>query len=103
MSSEALLTQHHLAQVLGAARLLRLVRAGWLSPAQRTPSLVLYRVSDIHVALSRLERERCPANQIECQRVRAWEQLTGNGYKKVPARKPPGLDAIELDFSAVNF
>jgi hypothetical protein len=30
-----LLNQHHLAQILGAARLRRFIRAGWLTPAQR--------------------------------------------------------------------
>jgi hypothetical protein len=104
MPAEALLTQRQLIEVLGWARLLRLMRAGWLAPAQRTPSRVLFRASDVHAALRRLERgEACPPDRIEISRVRAWEQRTGRGYKKVPARKPPGLDAIELDFSAVSF
>jgi hypothetical protein len=50
-----LLTQHRLAQVLGAASLLRFVRAGWLTPAQRTPSRVLFRLSDVNAALRRLD------------------------------------------------
>ena len=89
--------------MIGWSRLQRLLHAGWLKPVERSPSRVLFSPRDVHLALSRMERERCPANQIEVSRVRAWEQRTSRGYKKVPARKPPGLDTIELDFSAVNF
>jgi hypothetical protein len=102
--AEDLLTQGTVSRVIGQSRLRRLLRAGWLTPSERTPSRVLFRASDVHAALRRLERgEACPPDRIEISRVRAWEQRTGRGYKKVPARKPPGLDAIELDFSAVNF
>ena len=97
-----LLNQKTVTRVLGWSRLQRLLNAGWLTPATRSRNAVLFRVADIHAALSRLERERCPANRIESQRVRAWEQRTGNGYQKVPARKPHGLDEIELDFSTVS-
>ena len=66
------LARHHLAEVLGEARLLRFIRAGWLTPAQRTSSRVLFRVSDVHAALRRLERGQiCPPDQIEVARVRA--------------------------------
>jgi hypothetical protein len=99
--ASGLVTQRRLAEIIGWSRLQRLRAAGWLEPVKRSPSRVLFSPRDIHLALSRLEREACPPNQIESQRVRAWEQRTGNGYKKVPARKRPGLDAIELDFSAL--
>jgi hypothetical protein len=101
--AEALLTQHIVRQVIGQTRLLRLVRAGWLAPAQRSPTRVLYRPSDVHAALRRLERQACPPDRIEIMRVRDSEKR--NGYPRVrkPSRpQPSGIDAIELDFSAVN-
>jgi hypothetical protein len=97
-----LLTQTTVRRVIGQSRLARLIAAGWLEPVERRPSRVLYRVSDIHAALSRLEREACPPNRIESQRVRLWEQRTGNGYVKKGRPQSPGLEAIELDFSAFN-
>lgn len=98
----SLVTQRNVALIIGWSRLRRLLNAGWLKPVERSPQRVVFRISDIHAALSRLERERCPANQIESQRVRAWEQRTGNGYQKVPARKTAGLEEIKLDFSAFD-
>src|SRR6516165_10895331 len=83
-----LLTQHRLAQVLGAARLLRFVRAGWLAPAQRTASRVLFRVSDVHAALRRLERgEVCPPDRIASARC-------NKNYVPRPRRIPK----LDLDY-----
>jgi hypothetical protein len=100
--SKALLTQRMLSRVIGATRLRRLVRAGWLVPVQRSPNRVLYRVSDVHAALKRLERQACPPDRIEIARVRASEAR--NGYPRVRKGRPqpPDWSAIELDFSAVN-
>jgi hypothetical protein len=95
-----LLTQRTVSRVLGTARLLRFIRAGWISPAQRTPSRILYRVADVHAALRRLERgERCPPDHLEVVRIRASEIRHGRSYQKkgLPARD---LDAINVDFSA---
>ena len=98
-----LITQRTLSRVIGQSRLQRLRAAGWLEPVERLPGRILFSPRDIHLALSRLEREACPPNRIEVGRVRAWEARTGNGYRKVPARKPAGIEEIRLDFSAVNF
>ena len=81
--SEVLLTRHTVIQVIGAARLLRFIRAGWLTPAQRTPSRVLFRVSDVHAALRRLERgEALPPDQIESARTNGSARRHGRGYVK---------------------
>jgi hypothetical protein len=100
--SEALLTQHIVAQVLGASRLQRLLRAGWLAPRERTPSRVLFSPRDLHAALQRLEREACPLDRIEVARVRTSEER--NGHPRVRKEKPLkslDLSAIKLDFSAI--
>jgi hypothetical protein len=92
--SEALLTRHTVSRVMGAARLLKLIRAGWLTPCQRTPNRVFYRASDIHLVLRRLERgERPPPDHIESLRTNR------NYVKKSPPPKPPGLDELKLDFT----
>jgi hypothetical protein len=98
-----LLTQRCVARIIGSSRLRRLLNAHRLEPVKRTPSRILFRACDIRKSLQRLEHEILPPDTAEALRGRAWEQRTGRGYKKVPARKRPGLDAIELDFSAVNF
>jgi hypothetical protein len=108
--AEDLLTQHTVSRVLGAARLLRFIHAGWLSPAQRMPSRVgnrasrvLYRVADVHAALRRLERgESCPPDRVEAGRIRASEERNGRAYVKKSRPQRPGINAIELDFSAFN-
>jgi hypothetical protein len=100
--SEALVSQRRVAEIIGWSRLQRLQNAGWLKPVERSPHSVLFRVSDIHAALSRLERERCPANRIDVARVRGWEARNGRAYVKKGRPQPPGIDAIELDFSAFN-
>jgi hypothetical protein len=65
-----LLNQYTVTQVIGEARLLRFMRAGWLEPAQRTPSRILFRAKDVHAALRRLERgEICPSDQIASART----------------------------------
>ena len=103
--SEALLNQHTVIQVLGQTRLRRLISAGWIAPIERTRSRVLYRVSDIHAALRRLERERVPPDKLEVLRVR--ESEARNGYPRVRKEEkvmPPVLDLSEIkfDFSDLN-
>jgi hypothetical protein len=96
MANGDLVSQRRVAEVLGAARLKRLARAGWISPAQRSPSRVFYRVSDIHAALRRLERgELCPPDQIESAR-------TNRNYvpKEKKARTP--VWDLNLDLSALT-
>jgi hypothetical protein len=46
---------HLLVQVLGRTRLQRLVRAGWLTPAERSAHSVLFDAKAVHRALSRME------------------------------------------------
>ena len=97
-----LLTQHRLAQVLGAARLLRFVRAGWLTPAQRTPSRVLFRVSDVHAALRRLERgEVCPPDRIESARTNGSAIRHGRGYVPKPKKVRPTLSDLVFNLDGL--
>jgi hypothetical protein len=98
-----LLTRHTVAQVLGAARLKRLVRAGWLRPVEHTPQRVLFSVHDVHAALRRLERgEVCPPDQVESERTNGSAIRHGRGYvaKGRKARTP--VWDLNLDFSAVT-
>jgi hypothetical protein len=74
-------TQYHLAQVLGTARLRRFIHAGWLAPAKRTPTRILYRVLDVHAALRRLEAgEVLPPDQIKSARTNGSAMRNGRGY-----------------------
>ena len=103
MAAQVLLNQHQLGLAIGTTRLQRLVRAGWLAPAQRSPTRVLYRVSDVRACLRRLEAgEVLPPDQIESARTNGSAIRHGRGYvpKEKKVRQP--LDAIELDFSAVK-
>jgi hypothetical protein len=97
-----LISQRTVSRVIGASRLRRLLHAGWIEPVERSPQRVLFRISDIHLALSRLEREACPPNRIEVGRVRACEARNGRAYVKKGQPQRPALDAIELDFSTIN-
>jgi hypothetical protein len=95
-------------QVIGSARLLRFIRAGWLAPAQCTHRRVLFRVADVHAALKRLERgEICPPDQIESARTnknyvprprsKQFVTLTKFNLDYVPEPvKPPDL-VVNLD------
>jgi hypothetical protein len=79
--AEALLTRSSVEQVLGRSRVLRLVRAGWLTPAQHSPSR--FRVADVHAALRRLERgEVLPPDQIESARCNGSAARHGRAYVK---------------------
>jgi hypothetical protein len=80
----------------------RLLRAGWLKPVKRNAHLVLFAARDIHLALSRMEREACPPDRIEVARVRASEVRNGHPRVRKVYPQPPGLDAMELDFSAFD-
>jgi hypothetical protein len=99
----ALLTQHTVSRVIGAARLMRFIRAGWLTPAQRTPSRVLYRVYDVRACLRRLENgEICPADRIESARTNRSAIRHGRGYVPKGRKVRPAIEEIELDFSTVT-
>jgi hypothetical protein len=101
--AEVLITQRRLAQVLGAARLLRFVHAGWLAPVQRTPSRVLYRVSDIHAVLQKLERGQiCPPDRIESARTNGSAVRHGRGYMKKGRKVRPTVWDLNLDFSTLT-
>jgi hypothetical protein len=100
--SEALLSQRTVRRVIGQSRLQRLLHAGWLKPVKRTAHSVLFSPRDIHLALSRAEREACPPDRIEVARVRASEVRNGHPRVRKVYPQPPGLDAMELDFSAFD-
>jgi hypothetical protein len=100
--SEALLTQHTVSRVIGASRLRRLLRAGWLEPVKSNAYSILFSPRDVHAPLRRLERRVCPPDRIEVARVRASEKRNGHAYVPKPRPQPLGIDAIELDWSAVN-
>jgi hypothetical protein len=100
--SEALVSQHTVSRVIGASRLRRLLRAGWLTPVQRNAYSILFSPRDVHAALTRLEREVCPPDRIEVARVRASEARNGHPRVRKVRPQPPGLDAIELDFSMLK-
>jgi hypothetical protein len=72
-------------------------RSGW---TQR--QTILFDPKTIRKALTRLERERVPADRLEIQRVRDSERRHGRSYVPHPRTPKPGIDEIELDFSAVS-
>src|SRR5258708_25671133 len=100
--SEALLTQRTLSRVIGASRLRRLLREAWLRPVESNAHSILFSPRDIHAALTRLERERCPPDKVEILRVRESERRNDRGY--VPKEKKPRRPAwdLELDLSALK-
>jgi len=51
MTPEALLNKGLVEQVIGAARLLRLMRAGWITLVERRPSRVLFSARDVRAAV----------------------------------------------------
>jgi hypothetical protein len=95
-------TQHHLAQILGSARLQKFIRAGWLAPAQRTAHKLLFDSRDVRACLRRLERhETLPPDRAAVIRVRASELKNGRERtRKEKKPRPSGFDGVELDFSA---
>jgi hypothetical protein len=96
-----LITQGRLAQILGAARVLKLQRNGWLKPTRRTAHSILFYLADVRACWRRLEAgERLPPDKTETARVRLSEQRNGRSYQKKGRPQRPGIDAIELDFSA---
>lgn len=94
-----LFSKHLLRRVIGKARLQRLIRAGWLVPAEHTPTKVMFRPTDVHAALRRLERQACPPDKLEVARVRLSELR--NGHPRVRKEKPLKSLDFELDFSAI--
>jgi hypothetical protein len=100
--SEALVSQRRVAEIIGWSRLQRLRAAGWLRPARSDARSVLFDPRDIHAALTKLERQRCPANQIEVARVRLSEKRNGHAYVKKGRPQRPGPGDIVVDFSALN-
>jgi len=92
------LTQVTVAQVIGAARLQRLLRAHWLIPLPRIGKEVLYAAKDLHAAIRRLERgDLLPPDRDEVRRIRASEQKHGKGYVRRP-KEPSIFDLDEIHF-----
>jgi DNA-binding transcriptional regulator PaaX len=101
-NGEVLVVTDNVALIIGRVRLQRIVRAGWLAPIERMPRRVLYRVSDVHAALRRLEREHCPPDKAEVLRIRASEWRNGRGRVRKERKLRPTVDDIVLDFSGVD-
>ena len=97
-----LLTKRAIENVLGASRLRRLLHAGWLAPVKSSAHSVLFARRDVHLALTRLERQAVPPDRIEIARVRASEARNGHGYVKKIQQPKQSLDEIKLDFSDVT-
>src|SRR5436309_1268440 len=97
----ALLTQHTVSRVLGASRLRRLLRAGWLTPVERNACSILFSPRDVHRALTKLEYRRCPPDRIAVASVRAWEKRNGRAYVRKEKAARPDLSEIKLDFSGL--
>jgi hypothetical protein len=93
-----LINKNTVEQVIGKARLRRLLRAGWLAPAGRNAQAILFSPHDLHAALRRLERSVLPPDRIEVARVRAWEMQNGRAYVKHPRKPKPPLE-LEWDLS----
>jgi hypothetical protein len=98
MANRDLVTQRCLRQIIGQARLKRLIRAGWLTPVERNAHSILFDPRDVHAALRRLEHQRCPPDRIEVMRVRDSEKLNGHSYVKKGRPQRPGVDEIVVDF-----
>jgi hypothetical protein len=92
-----LITQRALSAVIGQTRVQRLMACGWLQPIERRPGRILFARRDEHRALSRAERERCPANKLESIRVRALQP-----YRRKERPKALSLDEVQFDFSAIE-
>jgi hypothetical protein len=79
--TNVLLSQLAVTQVLGEARLKRLLRAKWLAPQPRANGKVFYASQDLRAAIRRLERgEWLEPDTIEVARVRDSERRHGRGY-----------------------
>ena len=110
MSAALLINKRTVERVIGQTRLRRLLRAGWLAPAQpldgsRRHQAILFNPRDLHAALRRLERSVLPPDKIEVARVRASEARNGRTRVRKTDDPPPpgpGLDEIVLDFSSLD-
>jgi hypothetical protein len=92
--TNVLLTQLAVTQVLGEARLKRLLRAKWLAPQPRANGKVLYASKDVRTAIRRFERgEWLEPDTIEVARIRDSERRHGRGY----VRKTTGEGISDLN------
>jgi hypothetical protein len=79
--TNVLLTQLAVTQLLGEARLKRLLRAKWLAPQPRANGKVLYASQDVRAVIRRFERgEWLEPDRIEVARVRDSERRHGRDY-----------------------
>jgi hypothetical protein len=109
MSEAPLINKQTVERVIGQTRLRRLLRAGWLAPAQplngsgrRQP--ILFSPRDLHRALSRLEQSAVPPDKIEVARVRDSEARHGRAYVRKTV-DPPSPDQCSLEevLSSIDF
>ena len=97
--TNVLLTQLAVTQVLGEARLKRLLRAKWLAPQPRANGKVFYAIQDVRAVIRRFERGEYPGpDTIEVTRVRDSERRHGRGYvRKMTGGGISDLNEICLD------
>jgi hypothetical protein len=88
--------------VIGAARLLRLMRAGWIAPVERGPSRVLFSAREVRAAIRRMELERCPPDTLEVLRIRTSELRHGRQRVRKVRPPKPSLADLVIDFSAFD-
>ena|SRR5215469_4180404 len=97
--TNVLLTQLAVTQVLGEARLKRLLRAKWLAPQPRANGKVLYASRDVRAVIRRFERgEWLGPDTLEVARVRDSERRHGRGYvRKTTGDGISDWDELSLD------
>jgi hypothetical protein len=103
-----LINRRTVAQVIGEARLQRLLRAGWLAPviqpfdgSRPQRQAILFNPLDVHKALRRLERQACPPDRIAVAQVRACELRNGRAYVPHPRPEKPALE-LNWDLDAID-
>jgi broad specificity phosphatase PhoE len=101
---DSLLTQNQMGQLIGAARMLKLRRCGWLAPVSSAngraykTAPILYSVRNLRQVIRRLERgELPPPDSVATVQVRASETRHRRAY----IRKT-NVDVI-LDFESIDF
>ena len=97
-----LLSQHMVARIIGRSRLMRLLRAGWITPTTNSRTYrtapIFYSARDVHAALKRLEHgEFLLPDLVETARVRDSERRHGHR-----SRRKANADTV-MDFDSIDF